>query len=216
MRKRGLFVFLLVGSAWAQTGARPVIDHMITASGFGGYPGVAAPGSWVEIYGSNLAGTTRQWAAGDFTGTAAPTTLDGVSVSVAGSPAYLSYISPTQINLQVPDGNAVNGTVNVVVTNQGAAGAPASLTINAQQPGLLAPAGFIAGGKQYVVAVHAATGAFVGNGSVAGVPAAPAAAGETLTFYGIGFGAVTPTAPAGRVAEGQATLCFSPTARFSP
>ena len=206
MRKRGLFVFLLVGSAWAQTGARPVIDHMITASGFGGYPGVAAPGSWVEIYGSNLAGTTRQWAAGDFTGTAAPTTLDGVSVSVAGSPAYLSYISPTQINLQVPDGNAVNGTVHVVVTNQGAAGAPASLTINAQQPGLLAPAGFIAGGKQYVVAVHAATGAFVGNGSVAGVPAAPAAAGETLTFYGIGFGAVTPVAPAGRLAGGQATL----------
>ena len=40
------------------------------------------------------------------------------------------------------------------------------------------------------------------------IPAAPAVPGETLTFYGIGFGPVTPATPsfAGQVAQGQSAL----------
>ncbi len=185
--------------------APPAIDHIITASGFGGYPGVAAPGSWVEIYGTNLAGTTRQWVASDFTGAAAPTTLDGVSVTIGGKPAFLSYVSPTQINLQAPDVPPGAG-LPVVVSYQGQQSAAGSLTVNSQEPGLLAPSTFSVSGKQYVVAIHAASGAFVGNGSVPGVPAAPATTGETLVFYGVGFGPVKPAVPAGQVAAGQATL----------
>jgi hypothetical protein len=48
--------------------AAPTIDHIVTASGFGGFAGVAAPGSWIEIYGYNLAGTSRQWSTSDFIG----------------------------------------------------------------------------------------------------------------------------------------------------
>ena len=112
----------------------PSIDHIITASGFGGYAGVAAPGSWIEIYGANLAGTTRTWATADFTGSAAPTSLDGVTVTINGTPGFISYVSPSQINLQLPDGLAT-GTATVVAGFQGLQSAGASLTIQPQKPG---------------------------------------------------------------------------------
>jgi len=67
------------------------------------------PGSWVSVYGSNLASGTFSWN-GDF-----PTSLAGTSVMIDNKPAYLWFVSPTQINLQVPD-NAAAGMVSVVVT----------------------------------------------------------------------------------------------------
>lgn len=201
---RTLLYLMVVASVCGQTSA-PLIDHMLTASGFGAWAGVAAPGSWVEIYGSNLAGTTREWAAADFSGSSAPTVLDGVSVTVNGTPAFLSYISPTQINMQLPDG-LPTGANSVVVKFQNSSSPGAALTIASQQPGLLAPSTFNVGGKQYVVAVHSSSGAFVGNGAVANVPAAPAVAGETLVFYGIGFGAVKQTTVGGQVASGLTSL----------
>jgi sugar lactone lactonase YvrE len=65
-------------------------------------------GSWVSIYGKNLASGTTVWN-GDF-----PTTLGGVSVAIDSKPAYLWFTSPGQINVQVPD-DATTGLVNVVV-----------------------------------------------------------------------------------------------------
>ena len=202
-----ILLLLLTGvAAGAQSG--PLIDHMVTASGFGAYPGVAAPGSWVEIYGSNLAGTPREWAAADFSGAVAPTSLDAVSVTVNGTPAYISYVSPSQINMQLPDGLPV-GANAVVVKYQSVSSVGAPLVIASQQPGLLAPSSFNVEGKQYVVAIHASSGAFVGNGSVANVAAAPALAGETLVLYGIGFGPVIPSGVGGRVASGLTSLSGS-------
>ena len=201
-----LLGIILVASALTAQTTRPAIDHMVTASGFGAYPGVAAPSSWVEIYGSNLAGTTRSWATSDFNGTAAPTTLDGVTVTINGIPAYISYVSPTQINVELPDGLATGGALPVVVSYGGLSSTAASLTINTLQPGLLAPSTFQASGKQYVVALHSATGAYVGNGSIANVPSNPAVANETLVFFGVGFGTVTGATVAGKTAASASTL----------
>ncbi len=189
----------LLTPAFPQTTFNPVVDSIATASGFGGYAGVAAPGSYVEIYGSNLAGSSRGWASSDFSGTTAPTSLDGVTVTVNGTAAYISYVSPKQINVQVPDSVPTGGAVPVVVSYQGQSSTAVNLTINAQQPGLLAPASFKVGTTQYAAAVHNSTGAFV-------MAAAPANAGETLTFYGTGFGAVTGAKVAGQVASGQTSL----------
>ena len=55
---------------------------MVSASGFGAFPAVA-PGSWIEIYGTNLAIDDRLWAASDFQGATAPTSLDGTTVTIA-------------------------------------------------------------------------------------------------------------------------------------
>src|SRR5262249_13805480 len=88
---------------------------VLSASGFGGATTIA-PGTWIEIYGQNLAPTTREWRASDFTGDRAPTSLDGVTVRISGRPAYISYISPTQINALVP-ADVSPGTATVVVNN---------------------------------------------------------------------------------------------------
>lgn len=70
---------------------------------------IVQPGSWISIFGANLAGATASWN-GDF-----PTTLAGSSVSIDNRPAYLWYVSPNQINLQVPD-DSTTGPVNVTIT----------------------------------------------------------------------------------------------------
>jgi sugar lactone lactonase YvrE len=67
------------------------------------------PGSWISIYGSNLASGIATWN-GNF-----PTSLGGTTVTINNKPAYLWYVSPSQINLQAPDDTAT-GIVNVVVT----------------------------------------------------------------------------------------------------
>ena len=84
--------------AFAQTTPKPAITAITTAGDFGAYAGTAAPGSYIQIYGTNLAGSTRQWAPADFNGLNAPTTLDGVTVTVNGGNAFISYVSPAQIN----------------------------------------------------------------------------------------------------------------------
>ena len=145
---------------------------VIGASNFGGYP-AAGPGSWIEIYGSNLAATTRSWAGTDFSNGKAPTSLDGVSVTIAGQPAYVSYVSPGQINAQVPAGVPASGLAPVVVTYQNESSTPVTLAMRLYEGGFLAPSTFNVGGKQYVAAIHASTGAFVTNGNVPGLPAAP-------------------------------------------
>jgi uncharacterized protein (TIGR03437 family) len=46
-------------------------------------------------------------------------------------------------------------------------------------------------------------------GAVSGVTSRPASPGETITLYGIGFGAVTPSTPPGQIASGQTQLVSS-------
>jgi uncharacterized protein (TIGR03437 family) len=182
-------------------------NGVVGASAFGGGTQAAA-GSYVEIYGAGLAGTTRGWAASDFNGNAAPTTLDQVQVTVNGTPAYVNYVSPGQINVQVPEGVPTGDAVPVVVTYNGSAGAAATIAVRNYVGGLLAPASFKVGDIQYVAAQHAATGKFVSGGNIRDLDAAPAVPGETLTLYGTGFGPITPNSPAlaGRIAQGTTAL----------
>jgi uncharacterized protein (TIGR03437 family) len=195
----------LLAPVAAQNTAAPVVNGIVTASAFGEFA-AAAPGSWVEVYGSNLAGSARGWESSDFTGSSAPTSLDGVSVTVGGIQAFVSYISPAQVNIEIPDNVPTGGPAAVVVTYRGLASAAVMLTINAVEPGLFAPASFKVGGEQFVGALHESNGAFVSNGSIPGVPAAPAIAGETLVFYGTGFGPIQQGPVAGVIASGQTAL----------
>jgi uncharacterized protein (TIGR03437 family) len=58
---------------------------------------VLAPGELFSIFGTNLASTT-----GSAAGVPLPMTLAGASVTVNGKPAPLVFVSPTQINAQLP------------------------------------------------------------------------------------------------------------------
>ncbi len=157
------------------------------------------PGSWIEIYGQNLARSTRQWGAADFSGTSAPTSLDGVNVSINGQAAFVAYVSPVQVNVLVP--SAVSpGTAQVTVSVAGRTSAPYSVPAIATQPSVLYlddPNYF---SFYYAVATFADNVTYaLPPGEFPGVPARAAKPGETITFYGVGFGDVTPNIPAGQV-----------------
>ncbi|MEO8663550.1 MAG: choice-of-anchor V domain-containing protein, partial [Bryobacteraceae bacterium] len=77
-----------------------------------------SPGTWIELYGTNLSATTRQWQDSDFQGNTAPTQLDGVGVLIDDVPAFVYYISNTQINVQVPNINTT-GDSTIVITGPG-------------------------------------------------------------------------------------------------
>jgi uncharacterized protein (TIGR03437 family) len=208
----GLSNLALVTSI-AISGPAPVIqDNGVASAGsFGGFAS-AAPGSYIEIFGSNFSATTRGWKASDFIAGRAPTSLDGVSVTVDGKSAFVNFVSPTQVNVEAPDDVTVGGTVPVVVIYGGQPSDPAMLAINAIEGGLLAPPSFNVNGRQYAAAVHQTTGAYVSNGSIPNVAAAPAVPGETLVFYGIGFGPVTFGTVAGLMARG--TIGVKATVQF--
>ena len=91
--------------------------------------GVVA-GSWITIYGQNFTTSTRSWRGDEIVNGVLPTSLDGVSVTVNGKPAAISFISPGQINAQAPDDTST-GTVAVVVKN--AAGESTPAMVNLQQ-----------------------------------------------------------------------------------
>jgi uncharacterized protein (TIGR03437 family) len=185
-----------------------VINQVISAGAFGGFSAIA-PGTWMEIYGSDLAPDTRQWAGSDFNGPNAPTNLDGVQVDINGEKAFLSYIAsdPGQINAQVPSDIPTGGKVQITVTNNGVTSAPYSVTVNGVEPGLLAPPSFKVGGNQYVAALLPDGVTYLlPAGAIPGVPSRPAKPGETIVLYGIGFGLVTPPAPAGVIVQQNTRL----------
>ncbi|HMD71655.1 MAG TPA: hypothetical protein VKF41_09955 [Bryobacteraceae bacterium] len=181
---------------------------VVSAGAFGGFTSVA-PGSWIEIYGANLAADSRLWTLNDFSGVNAPTSLDGTWVTIGGQKAFVDYISPVQVNAQVPS-NAATGTQPVIVNTANGASAPSMIAVAQQEPGLLAPASFIVGGKQYVVALFSDGATYVlPPGAIAGVPSRRAQPGDIVTLYGIGFGPVTPNTPAGQIVQQTNTLTSS-------
>src|SRR5215469_4100875 len=134
-------------------GGQPSIrsaNGVVTASAFGSFS-IIAPGTWIEIYGSNLATNTRSWGSADFNGTTAPTTLDGTQVSVGGQSAFVAYISLGQVNAQVPS-NVATGPQPVVVTTPSGQSGAYSVNVAAVEPGLWAPSALSATGLQYVAA----------------------------------------------------------------
>jgi len=163
------------------TGA-PAIGSVLNGASF--QAGIES-GSWAMIKGVNLANITRTWTNADFNGPDLPTALSGVSVTIDGNAAFVSYISPTQINVVVPSDSTL-GNVQVVVENNGLTSAPATVQLESY-----APAFFWVPGTPYVIASR------LPNYAAAGTPSAPAHAGDTLVLWATGLGPTTPAAPAG-------------------
>ena len=192
---------VISGTVFGTFDATPVIrtsQGVISASAYGGFSALA-PGTWMEIYGTNLANVAPQtWTVADFTGNAAPTALGGSSVTIGGQLAFIDYVSPTQVNAQVPS-NISLGSQPVVVSTPGGISTAYSITVNSTEPGLLAPAVFDLQAGQYIGAVFSDGVTFVlPPGSIAGVTSARAKPGDTIVFFGVGFGAVVPNSPAGQ------------------
>ena len=92
---------------------------VITPSGIlnaASYLGEIAPGSLATLFGNNLADNTYQGSQVLDSNNHFATSVAGVSVSVNGMNAPLIYVSPTQINFQVPWETALSTAVAVQVT----------------------------------------------------------------------------------------------------
>ncbi len=143
-------------------------------------PGPVAPGSIVSLFGSNLAPQAASAA-----GVPWPFQLGGSSITVNGIPAPLSFVSPSQINAQIPF-DVSPGNANLTVSVGDLALAPRPLTIQPSAPGLF---------------LSAAGHALVQNqDGTTNSPEQPASAGTVVTAFLTGQGALDPNVPSGAAA----------------
>jgi uncharacterized protein (TIGR03437 family) len=161
-----LFFFLLIARAAEAT---VTVSAVTDAAGYG--PRVA-PGSLATIFGAGLAASTEQASA-----TPLLTSLGGTTVTIGGTAVPLIYVSPAQIDFQVPYATTA-GTQTLVVTSGGSASSAFSFLVVSQAPAIFQY------GTNHAVAQDGNAAATV-NASTA-----PAASGSVITVYLTGQGAV--------------------------
>lgn len=153
-----------------------------SATNAASYTATIAPGEVVGIFGTFLAITT---AVAD--SLPLPQRLSDLEMSVNGVPAPLYYVSPTQVNAQIPFETATGPAQIEVSSSAGTAMIP--VQVLAAAPGIftLSASGSGAGAIE-----HGVTGQLV-------TAASPAGPGEILSIYCTGLGAVSPSAADGWV-----------------
>jgi uncharacterized protein (TIGR03437 family) len=182
----GIFKMSLSGGGTTPPPA-PAISANGVVNGASFQPGVTA-NSWVTIKGTNLAAQTDDWSHSIVNG-ALPTSLDGVSVSMGGKPAYIYFISPGQLNVLAPDVPA--GSTTVTVTTAGGTSSTFSTTANAYGPA------FFLWPNSQVVATRQDYSYAAKAGTFAGATTVPAKPGDVLILWATGFGPTMPPAPSG-------------------
>ena len=110
--------------------------------------------------------------------------LNNTSVIIGGVAAPLYFVSPGQINAQVPFELTAGNPYQVIVNANGALSTPNPIQLTADSPGI---AQFAAG---QIIAQHLSDNSLVTETS-------PAAPGETIVFYVAGMGLTNPDVPSG-------------------
>ena len=221
-----------IQQAHAELVPPPALAAGSAANGATYITGGLVPGSWAQVKGTGLAATSRTWAAADFAGlgTNLPTNLSGTSVTVNGKPAAVYYVSPTQVDFQVPAG--ITGTASVQVSYNGAASNVITGAAANNSPGVIP---IIVNGTNY------AAGLFL-DGKIAGDPAigpafrkakpgdvlqlfatglTPSPAGVQVSFQALSgvtvtLGTITaPADAAGLVASGEFQINFTVPPQFA-
>ncbi len=177
----GVVTMSVPQSVIAQANTIPYIAPTGVGNGAGVTPSSSvAPGSIISIYGQGLApnleiGPTNPLAQ----------SILGVSVTVNNSILGLLFVSPQQINAQLPS-SLSDGSYTLVVQSTGQPDVSATFNVVRDAPGLFFQT---ISSEQIAIAMHA-------DGSLV-TPDSPAAAGETISFLGTGFGLYNGTVPDG-------------------
>ena len=188
----GSYIFTLQVTDAAATSARqafnlaikpfPTLADMPALNG-ASFQATLAPGSVVAVFGTELAG-------GPLSATAVPlpTDLNGTSVLFNGVPMPLFYVSGTQVNAQVPF-DAPIGQAGIAIRRGSLSSAVRPVTVAAVSPGIFT-----------VNQSGAGAGLIVHAGNFSQVsPASPARAGEYLSIFCTGLGALQHPVPTGDV-----------------
>lgn len=147
----------------APTGVRNAVGDTPTSA--------VAAGSIVSIFGQSLAPVLEVGRVNPL-----PQTIAGVTVTVNDRILPLLFVSPAQINAQVPS-DLAPGNYTMQVHSQGQPDVAANFSVVRNAPGLFA---WTVNSQTYGIAFHA-------DGSQI-TPDSPAAAGETVSLLGTGFG----------------------------
>ena len=169
--------------------------------------GDIAPNTWVALTGAALAPLPVSWSV---TGNVLPTTVGGVTVSVNGEAAPISFVSNTQINFLVP-ADIAPGTAMIKTTNNGLTSAFVSSKVLLTAPSFFQIGVGSTNGHIYIAATHANYSLIGPPGLISGATTTGAAPGETIVLYGTGFGATNPAAPNGQVVPTPLPLPAWPT-----
>jgi uncharacterized protein (TIGR03437 family) len=167
-------------------------------------PGVAGS-SWVSVFGRNLSNATLTWNGVDLSG-GLPTSLAGVSVTMNGKPAPISFVSPGQVNVLAPMDLGVGVTRVTITTQYG--GSSVDLTATPNLPAFYAP--FSSGGN-FFVTVTSATGELLGSPGIDRRVTRGARPGEVVSLFGTGFGEAIGAPPTTSPFSGAYPLRVQPT-----
>jgi uncharacterized protein (TIGR03437 family) len=152
--------------------SRPVIfDGGVTSTAT--FQGPLARGAVASLFGREL---SEGVAAADRT--PLPRRLAGVSVEVNGVDAPLWYVSPQQINFQVPFESPLAGPVFIAVVRDGVRSEPSKIVLQAYAPGIFT---FQAEDGARIPIVTHAGGALVTSDN-------PARTGDYIVIWGTGVG----------------------------
>ena len=148
----------------------PVVLSNGIVNGASFAPGPVAPGSMVAIF-----GTFPVTATASASGYPLPGALAGLSVKVNGIAAPLYYVSPNQMNVQLPP-SIQPGTARMIVSAGGADSTPIGFTVAAAAPGIFAD------GENH--------GAIRNQDGSINATSKPAAAGSIIVAFFTGIGPV--------------------------
>jgi uncharacterized protein (TIGR03437 family) len=172
--------------AFPAAGGPPSISSVVNGASF--LPGLVS-NSWATIQGSNLSTITDDWTSSIVNGNF-PTLLDGVSVTIGSSPAYVNYVSLGQINFLVPP-NLPPGPQPVAVKTPNGTSSSFTVTVSTYQPAFFPWPNNQAVATRQDFSLAAAIGTFSGTTTV------PAKPGDVVILWGTGFGPTIPAVPPG-------------------
>lgn len=163
---------------------KPAVNAGGTVNGASFKSDALAGASIGSLFGSDLASTT---AAADTT--PLPTSLAGVTVQMNDTKAPLFFVSPSQINFQVPWELMGLPQASLTVTADGVTGDPQTVAMALFAPGLFAANS--AGSGQGAILISATGEVAAPTGSVPGRAARAVKRGEFLSIYCTGLGPVS-------------------------
>jgi uncharacterized protein (TIGR03437 family) len=174
-----VILFMQTDAGWAVGGtAQPQFaapqQAIVNAASY--QPRQMAPGSLFSIFGSGFSNQTASAASVPL-----PNTLASTQVLINGEPAPILYVSPSQINAEVPLDIPTGQPVSLAVVNQTTSSNAAAVTVSPTAPGIFTY------GQNWAVVQNP-------DGSI-NSEANPAHSSDILVAYLTGGGAVSPAGP---------------------
>ncbi len=184
--------FVLPAAIFGQMPGPPAFSTDSVVHGATFERGDFAPNTFLSIFGENLAWSTRSVSAANLEANTLPTALGGVQVLIGPTLGFLTYVSPSQINVLL-DNRLTPGSYTVRVLRDSLAGPhKAQITIAETAPGLFA----IADGAPVVTRP---------DGSLV-TAESPARPGQIVILWATGLGPTLPSFRPGELPRGAALL----------